>query len=505
MKNKLSSIMVIFCICMSFFFFGCAHYNLAKDGLELAKAGNHWDATKKYYESLEKKPGYEKALDGLKVSALPAYKQKLEIAANYEKQANYETAAIEYKELYDYSNRLRGVGLLNFPTIDFEKKIAEMKTGASEAYYVKAEDFLKKGDFINAAENYQSALKFNRNYKDSVEKTANCYFLEGNKQYSVNQFRGAVSNWKKCWEFKPAYKDSLDKATDVQYNLAKYFEKKKKYRLAYNDYAHLLEFNPNYKDAAQRKDEVEQLAVTKVTVMPFENLTKREFSGIVVDDIIFELTKGKVSSKGSRFMRIIDREELKAIMNEQGLQASGIAEGSSKINQLKGVDFIIFGKINQLRSVPKSTSQTIRDTYQFNYDCRKQDSKGQWYNGTCAVDKPMTYILKKASLSVEVGGSVKIVDVYSGRTVLTYPLREKESDQVEYATDPSIDPSAQGVFIFGKMPELLKARNQLTEESDMIDKVVKRIGDELGLKILTTVDVTPSEPDPTNVRQLTAN
>ncbi len=503
MENKLRVIMIFSVLCMSIFFSGCAHYNLAKDGLEIAKTGNHWDATKKYFESLEKKPGYEKALDALKVSALPAYNQKLEIAASYEKQANYDLAIIEYKELYDYSNKLRGLSVLSFATIDFEKKIAEMKTGASEAYYVKAEGFLKKGDFNNAADNYQTALKFNRNYKDSAEKTAECFYLEGNRQCSANQFRAAVSNWKKCWDFKAAYKDSHDKASDIQYKLAKYFEKKKKYRLAFNDYAHLLEFNPNYKDAAQRKDEVEQLAVTKVAVMPFENLTKREFSGIVVDDIIFELTKGKVLSKGSRFMRIIDREELKAIMNEQGLQASGIAEGSSKINQLKGVDYIIFGKINQLRSVPNSSSTTIRDKYQFNYDCQKQKSSGEWYNGTCSVEKPMTYTLNKASLSVEVGGSVKIVDVYSGRTVLTYPLRDKESDYVEYATDPSVDPDASGVHVFSKMLELLKARNQLAEESDMIDKVVKRIGDELGLKILTTIDTTPGEPEPTNLLQLT--
>jgi hypothetical protein len=117
----------------------------------------------------------------------------------------------------------------------------------------------------------------------------------------------------------------------------------------------------------------------------------------------------------------------------------------------------------------------------------------------------MTYTLNKASISLDVGGSVKIVDVYSGRTVLSYPLREKESDQVEYATDPSIDPSAQDVHVFSNLPELLKARNELKEETDIINTAVKRIGDELGLKILTTIDVTPSEPEPTSVRQLTAN
>jgi len=94
MNHKIKVLFVL--ISMSFLFVGCAHYNLAKDGAELATAGNHWGATKKYFESLEKKPGYEKALDGLKLSALPAYKQKLEIAGNYEKQTNYETAAIEY-------------------------------------------------------------------------------------------------------------------------------------------------------------------------------------------------------------------------------------------------------------------------------------------------------------------------------------------------------------------------------------------------------------------------
>ena len=85
---------------MSFLFVGCAHYNLAKDGAELATAGNHWGATKKYFESLEKKPGYEKALDGLKLSALPAYKQKLEIAVQIPLKAAGESGGRQHPAVY---------------------------------------------------------------------------------------------------------------------------------------------------------------------------------------------------------------------------------------------------------------------------------------------------------------------------------------------------------------------------------------------------------------------
>lgn len=501
MTKKLMLSLVILCVSV---LFGCAHYNLAKNGIKLAESGNHWEASKKYFESLEKKPGYGKAIDGLRTSAEPAYNHKLQLATTYENQTNYESAKHEYEELSDFCNKLKRLGLLNFVTVDFQKKISQMKSGASEKYYVEAENHFQNSEFIDAIRNYQSALKFFPDYKDAKHKIVECYYLEGNKKYSSNEFRDAVANWEKCWDFKPGFKDSVNKASEVLYHLGRYVERHKHFRAAFTDYAHLLEFNPNYKDTSQRKEKVECLAATRIAFTPFKNVSGRNFSGIAIDDVVFELTKGILLNRGSRFIRVIDREELRTIIEEQGLGLSGVTEGSGTFKKLKDVEYIVFGKINRLRIVPKSTSNRQKDTYTYRYDCIKTNRKGEQYKGTCYVEKDMSYVLKKASISVEVGGSIKIVEVNTGRTLVNHPIKEKEVDQIEYASDITVNIHDSSIDIPRKVEELLKARDQLEDEGDLVDVIVKKIGKELGLKILTNIDITPPVSDPANKKELLA-
>ena len=72
----------------------------------------------------------------------------------------------------------------------------------------------------------------------------------------------------------------------------------------------------------------------------------------------------------------MDRDELGTILSEQKLGMSGITDEYSTFKRLKGVHYLIFGKLSQVyfdKPVPKQESrQTTGTVY---YDCTKNITK----------------------------------------------------------------------------------------------------------------------------------
>jgi len=480
----------------------CAHSKFAKEGIKLAELGDHWGATIKYFESLRIKPGYETAIDGLRASAKPAYEQKLKIANSYEEQSNYESALEEYKILESYCDDLKNLNLLTFAVINFKQKISDMKSGASEKYYVKAEKYFSEKLYLDAISSYNDALQFNSTYKDCRKKITKCHYLHGNSLYSLNKFKDAVQSWKNCWSFESGYEDTVEKASKVVYALGRFYEKQENFRAAYYQYEQLLSFNSNYKDTSERKDTTENNAITKIAFMPFKNISGTDLPGIAIDDVIFELTKSLMLSRGSKFIRLIDREELHFIMNEQGLRLSGITENNNNSSKIKSIDFLVFGKINRLRVVPKNNQNQYRDNFIYTYRCIKQLSNGKKYESSCSVEKPFTYVVESSEISIEIGGSVKILQVNTGRTLVSYSIKEGADDSVQYVSSLSVNHKADGVRIPEKIEDMISARRELRDKDEMIDEIVKNIASQLGNKILHNIDITKSVTEPTDEQEL---
>jgi len=482
--------------------FCCAHSKCAKEGLKLAELGDHWGATIKYFESLRIKPGYEAAIDGLRASSKPAYEQKLKIATSYEDQSNYESALDEYKILESYCDDLKDLNLLTFAVIDFKQKISDMKSGASEKYYVKAEKYFSEKLYLEAISSYNEALQFNSTYKDCRNKITKCHYLHGISLYSLNKFKDAVQSWRNCWSYESGYEDTIEKASKVVYALGRFYEKQENYRAAYQQYEQLLSFNSNYKDTSERKNAVENKATTKIAFMPFKNISGTDLPGIAIDDVIFELTKSLMLSRGSKFIRLIDREELQYIMNEQGLRLSGITEDINSSSKIKSIDYLVFGKINRLRVVPKHNQNQYRDNFIYTYRCIKKLSDGKTYESSCSAEKPFTYVVESSEISIEIGGSVKILQVNTGRTLVSYSIKEGADDSVKYVSSLNVNHKADGVRIPEKIEEMISARRELRDKDEMIDEIVKNIASQLGSKILHNIDITRSVTEPTDEQEL---
>lgn len=153
-----------------------------------------------------------------------------------------------------------------------------------------------------------------------------------------------------------------------------------------------------------------------IALIEFENLTdykEGDIGGRIVSLLETELVKLK------RF-NVIERQQLDAILREQGLTLSGFLSGvgGAKAGEVKGLDAIITGKVTEYHTVPEESYSSYTD------------KKGKFYQ---------TYSLELKT-RVEVG--IKMIDVTSGEILLA---ESKDGFERKYFSSSTGYPSGETV------------------------------------------------------------
>jgi tetratricopeptide (TPR) repeat protein len=477
--------------------YGCSQASQAiKRGDELFTAKNYYGAALEFINALNLEADNKDAKMKLCQISKPAYEQKLDMAISYEKTSDFESALPQYQELSFFIDKLNSYNCLSFPSVNAKQKIIEMKSGASEKYYREAERFFNNDDYSSALSNYQDALKHNNPYKDCNDKIAESYYRIAAKAEKQKNYREAASNYLKGNNTVSGYKDSADKATNLYYALGDYFLKKGFCRNAYNDFDEANKINPGFGDVASKINDSEVCAVSKIAFMRFDNTTNRDIAGMSIGDFIFDEIKTKLPNKASKFIRPIERDELFAIMDEQRLGARGITDDYSTFKQLKGVHYLIFGKLTQVNIVrlnPKE--ENMKTTGSQSYSCIKQGRKGT-YEGTCSRDVAVYFTKTSSKIDIALAGSIKVVSVATGEQLIFHTISSKRSDSIAYA-DITTDTSS--ISIPSSLEELAKARRELKDEDGLAKDMITEIADEMVKKILEKIDREKVVSDPVDI------
>lgn len=491
---------VVFFVICSVSLFGCSPaYKATKLGDELLKGGNHYGAAKEYLSGLSLDPNYQKAKLQLCMISKQAYEQELAVAENFEKTSDFESALAHYSELEDFLKMLKQYNCLNFPAINVGQKITEMKSASSEKYYKLAEAAFANEDYSNAIQHYKTALKFNTPYKDSIQKIAESYYRVAQKAESQKKFRFAANNYVDCIDTVKGYKDAAQRATSLYYSLGKYFLTKGLCRNAYNDFAAANKINADFKDLSVAQNEADVCSVTKVAFVRIDNLTGKNIAGTSIGDFIFDEIKAKLQQRKSRFIHVMDREELGAILGEQKLGMAGITDEYTTFKTLKGVHYLIFGKLTQVNSVHKGPeNKQLTTTGKQGYTCIKTDSKGRTGEYLCFRDIKVSFTKVSESISVALAGSIKVLSVSSGETVVAHSINSKESDSIEYAE--GFSESISDVKVDPNVESLATARKTLQEEDTLMKKIIGSVTNEMVQKVLDKVDRATDAPDPVEMQ-----
>lgn len=187
-----------------------------------------------------------------------------------------------------------------------------------------------------------------------------------------------------------------------------------------------LDYLPDYKDARQKYEINRKTAVMRIAVMPFDNLSGKEWYGaigtIVADRII---SAAMERPENMEFMEFVTREKIDDLIRELKFEQTEFvdAAGAARIGKLLDIHAFVFGKITSIvTDYPPDVVET--------YNEEKEISQGR--------DKPK----KKVSATVttvtrraigKLTSSYQIVDVERGTIVKSGTVPRAETVEIRFS------------------------------------------------------------------------
>lgn len=486
---------------------GCPAAKLYREGQDLYESGKEYKAAQRYLDSLDVNPKFKKAHDALVLVAPDAYAEKLERAVSDENDGNFPGALTEYRELKELLDRIGNYEEVDFPVVNVKKKIDEMENASAEESYREAETQLTAREWEAAILAYKTATSFKRGYKDTEEKIALAFYSWADDEVLSHAYRAGAEHYVEATKSGGVgYKDAQAKSGVIYHALGRYFVKSDRCRQAVRDLRRAGSLlGPE--SIATDLPAAETCAVTPVAILPLENPTGQTVAGMALGDTIADATAAKVQANASEFVRLMERDALDAVLAEQGLSASGLAGGASKV---KGVRYLVLGKLTQVRLVrdtPKATKVTFETRE--GYDCQKTNKEGKSYTSTCYRDVTLSYADHKATISLDVVGSLRVVDVLTGEQLASPAVQATAKDAIHYGDnfkDAAGNPVAisakgrtGGIDVDSSYIKLSEARTSLKDEGELANEVVEAIAGQASDATLGVVDVEKKAIDPTTL------
>jgi tetratricopeptide (TPR) repeat protein len=365
----------------------------------------------KYYTKL----GVKQEASGLSAEASESYFSALRQKRNYvEAQAGMKRT---------------GQIVLNQKLVDFGRK-KTMNTPREAVYaFVDAQEYQQKiagiGVTLEIGEMYQNDF-------DEIKKTyINELYEKGTSQLEQEQFKEAEINFKEISKFNPNFKDAKD-LQDIAYLEPLYKDGKAmfeagRYRTAYESLSKVVEKRSNYKDASSLKSKSLEKGTVTIALLPFTNGTKS--SGAEVG--LSAYTLAALTSIKDPFLRIVDRENMMTILQEQKLQLSGIVDDKTavEVGKIVGAQIILTGSILKLDEKKGNVVRERRTAFQAFQE--KQVSNGQTIMVTKYRPIEFDYYYGKSYSAID--AQMKLISLQTGELLKTALINKKAEDEVYYA------------------------------------------------------------------------
>lgn len=240
---------------------GCAGMAISQ-GNDALKMKRYYDAARNYITALSYDANNKDVKAKLASIAQPAYDEKLATAQSYENAGDTEQAYGHYAGLATLIDNLNKYVDVSFPVINARQKTLELGNILSAKYYADGEMSFVGEDYYSAVSKYKKALSYNNPYRDSIEKIAESYYRMG-KNYSYRgDYRQAAENFEKASQIIYNYRDSKKLATNnkamadendarLHYTNALDLGGQGRYREAIKEFQTSLNYVPHYKNSEE--------------------------------------------------------------------------------------------------------------------------------------------------------------------------------------------------------------------------------------------------------------
>jgi tetratricopeptide (TPR) repeat protein len=344
---------------------------------------------------------------------------------------SYYTALMRKRSYIDAQIGMKRTGqtVLNQKMAEFGRK-KTMGTAKEGVYaYLEADDYRKK--ISNAGVN----LEVSQMYLDDCDAAKAQYVSElyekGTMHLEREEYRDAEVTFKELTKFDPNFKDAKDLG-DVAYLEPLYKDGKAmleagRYRSAYESLNKVLAKKSNYKNSLDLKNQSLEKGTITVALLPFSNGTRTQNAEVNMS----AYTLSALTNIKDPFLRVVDREHMMAILQEQKLQLSGVVDDATavEVGKIVGAQVILTGTVLKYDEKRGTVNRETRTAYQ-SYS-EKQVSNGQ--EVVVTKYKPVDYSSYYGKSYCSMDAQVKLISLKTGELLRTNMITKKLEDEVYYA------------------------------------------------------------------------
>lgn len=364
----------------------------AKQAGKFEAAGLYDEAANYYYESLKRDKTNIEAIAGLKKNGEKVFQDYLDDFTELSKKGNNKEAISKYNIAQDYSNKLEKVNIeLEIP--DYIKSDYEdLKNDYLLKKYNEGKVALGNENFEKALGIFKEVSRLDENYKD-------------------------VSNLKKIAFVEPYYQDAINSYTEENYI--------KTYYLLENVY----QLDPNYKDTKEIREDCLEKGTYTVAIAGIKDV-----NGGANGHKIHASLLNNLMNSDNPFIKVIDRENIDFIMNQQKLNLSGAVNEESGANsgELFGIKAVVSGKFLEATMLPGSKKVVKRDGYesywveQVNESTKKEEKVKKYAK--------VNYFEYQQRNEVALSYQIQLTSLETGEIIFSKIVNKGSIDEVKYIT-----------------------------------------------------------------------
>lgn len=365
---------------------------LAKRGMQLEDAGMYTDAATFYFNALMRNSNNVDARIGLTNTSRKVLNDKLDEFSRHKAMDEHKDALNAYMDAQNYQERLARLGVQHDIASHYEEDFEYSKSVVLKDLYDQGTALMAEKRFDEAKSVFQQITKIDPEYED------------------VLALKGIAKN-------EPLYQSAI-----VHFD-------NRAFRKAYYELDKIYQNDQSYRDVAVLRNECLNLGRYPVALAPFKNATGARD----VEKRVYAFFVTSLAQIDDPFLRIVERDNMDAILNEQRLSLSGIVDErtATQVGNLLGAKALINATVLSYSSSPGRVQRTAKDGYE-SYTVRLLNKETQKYY-TEVRYKPVKYTEYYNRNEVRISVQYTAISLESGEVLFSRIVDRTEEDQMYYA------------------------------------------------------------------------
>lgn len=258
---------------------------------------------------------------------------------------------------------------------------------------------------------------------------------KGQAMLAASDYAGAKTVFAKIAAIEPGYKDaaSLQAIAYLEplYQQATAALGRKDYRAAVSDLDNVLAKDPAYKNAAAMRTECIEKGRVSVAVLQGATVVKRPDPRSAT---LQAMAISALAGINDPFIRVVDRQDLQRLLDEQKLALSGVVDESTAVGagKLLGAQAVL---VCTLTGWSENTGQAVRSSREAYEGAQVEtldNATGQTV--TTMKYKPVNYTETSMRNSAALSFTYKLVDLETGVVLLSQVVDRNDEAQATYAS-----------------------------------------------------------------------